>query len=244
MDSKNIRMLMEAYQQVHKPIDEAVKGQDSGMRQAAAAERRGGDKKLSPSKGKGYADQQKQSISYMDKLTKKNKNVVGLVTKEEIENVDEATAMAKRGYDETKLRKRAGGGEAADRASALEKKPTYGDASKAKQRSEYARKQRGDFRKTSSSSPGLHGYGHKSDDPKVKAKQAARGAQRGALTPNERKQLNMGDETFDIFDVVLEFLQVEGYAETLEEAEWMMANVIDEEAIDIILDEALTGDED
>jgi hypothetical protein len=153
------------------------------------------------------------------------------------QEVDEATAMAKRGYDETKLRQRAGGGEAADRASALEKKPTYGDSSKAKQRSEYARKQRGDFRKTSSSSPGLHGYGHKSDDPTVKAKQAARGAQRGALTPNERKQLNMGDETFDIFDVVLEFLQAEGYAETLEESEWMMANLIDEEAIEIILGE-------
>jgi hypothetical protein len=242
MDSKDIRMLMEAYHQVHKPIDEAVKGQDSGMRQAAAAERRGGDKKLSPSKGKGYADQQQQSISYMDKLTKKNKNVVGLVTKEEIENVDEATAMAKRGYDETKLRKRAGGGEAADRASALEKKPTYGDASKAKQRSEYARKQRGDFRKTSSSSPGLHGYGHKSDDPKVKAKQAARGAQRGALTPNEKKQLNMGDETFDIFDVVLEFLQAEGYAETLEEAQYIMVNELTtEDVYDIV--EALTKED-
>jgi hypothetical protein len=47
----------------------------------------------------------------------------------------------------------------------------------------------------------------------------------------------MGEE-IDIFDVVLEFLQAEGYAETLEEAEWMMANVIDEEAIDIILGEA------
>ena len=45
-------------------------------------------------------------------------------------------------------------------------------------------------------------------------------------------------EDFDIFDTVLEFLQVEGYAETLEEAEWMMANVIDEQAIDIILGEA------
>jgi hypothetical protein len=44
-------------------------------------------------------------------------------------------------------------------------------------------------------------------------------------------------EDFDIFDTVLEFLQVEGYAETLEEAEWLMANVIDEEAIDIILGE-------
>jgi hypothetical protein len=45
-------------------------------------------------------------------------------------------------------------------------------------------------------------------------------------------------EELDIFDVVLEFLQAEGFAETLEEAEWLMANVIDEEAIDIILDEA------
>jgi hypothetical protein len=47
----------------------------------------------------------------------------------------------------------------------------------------------------------------------------------------------MKKEHFDIFDVVLEFLYVEGYAETLEEAEWLMANVIDEEAIDIILGE-------
>jgi hypothetical protein len=154
------------------------------------------------------------------------------------QEVDEATAMAKRGYDETKLRKRAAGGEAADRATSLENRPTYGDKSKEAQRSRYARAQRGDFRNTASSNPGLHVGQHKSDDPKVKAKQAARGAQRGALTPNERKQLNMGDETFDLFDTVLEFLQAEGYAETLEEAEWMMANVIDEEAIGIILGEA------
>jgi len=160
------------------------------------------------------------------------------------QEVDEATAMAKRGYDEAPIRqkiaKSTGGGEAADRASSLEKKSTFGDAKKAKQRQDLARKQRGDFRKTTSSSPGLHGYGHKSDDPKVKAKQAARGAQRGALTPNEKKELNR--EELDIFDVVLEFLQVEGYAETLEEAEWMMANMIDEEAIGIILGEALTGE--
>jgi hypothetical protein len=41
-----------------------------------------------------------------------------------------------------------------------------------------------------------------------------------------------------LFDTVLEFLYVEGYAETLEEAEWLMANVIDEEAIDIVIGEA------
>jgi len=126
------------------------------------------------------------------------------------QEVDEATAMAKRGYDETKLRKPAGGGEAADRATALEKKPTYGDDKAAKQRSDYARKQRGDFRKTASSSPGLHGYGHKSNDPKVKAKQAARGAQRGALTPAEKKQLNR--EEFEL-DQMIESLVERGHTE-------------------------------
>jgi hypothetical protein len=111
----------------------------------------------------------------------------------------EATAMAKRGKDETAIRntiaKNTGGGESADRATALEKQPTYGDANKEKQRQNYARAQRGAHRRTTSSSPGLRGYGHQSSDPAVKAKQAARGAQRGSasLTPNEKKQLNMGD---------------------------------------------------
>jgi hypothetical protein len=50
------------------------------------------------------------------------------------------------------------------------------------------------------------------------------------------KRKRMGEE-LDIFDVVLEFLQAEGFAETLEEAEWMMANIIDEEAVGIILGE-------
>ena len=132
------------------------------------------------------------SVTKNPKKLRKQK-AMGEIAKEQFE-IDEATAMAKRGYDETKLRQRAGGGEAADRATSLEDRPTYGDANKAKQRQNYARAQRGDFRKTASSNPGLHGYAHKSDDPKVKAKQAARGAQRGALTPNEKKNLNMGYE--------------------------------------------------
>jgi len=154
------------------------------------------------------------------------------------QEVDEATAMSKRGYDEAPIRqkiaKSTGGGEAADRATKLADKSTFGDAKKAKQRQDLARKQRGDFRKTTSSSPGLHVGQHKSTDPAVKAKQAARGAQRGALTPAEKKQLNR--EEFDIFDVVLEFLQAEGFAETLEEAEWMMANELDAEDIEAILE--------
>ena len=64
-------------------IEEAVKGADSGMRRASSSERKDkSGKRLPPSAGKAYADQQQQSIAYMDKVTKKNKNVVGLVTKE------------------------------------------------------------------------------------------------------------------------------------------------------------------
>ena len=123
-----------------------------------------------------------------------------MTTRKESVEIDEATAMAKRGHDETAIRnkiaKSTGGGQAADRATKLADKPTYGRSGvDSKARQTLARNQRGDFRNTTSSSPGLHGYGHKSNDPAVKAKQAARGAQRGALTPNEKKQL--GREEFE-----------------------------------------------
>ena len=71
----------------------------------------------------------------------------------------------------------------------------------------------------------------------------------GGVTKNPkklRKQKAMGEfakEDFDIFDVVLEFLQVEGYAETLEEAEWIMANELDAEDITNIF-EAMCDDEE
>ena len=64
----------------------------------------------------------------------------------------------------------------------------------------------------------------------------------GGVTKNPkklRKQKAMGEfakEELDIFDIVLEFLQVEGYAETLEEAEWIMANELDSEDIEEILE--------
>jgi hypothetical protein len=61
---------------------------------------------------------------------------------------------------------------------------------------------------------------------------------RGKGSKAARRAAALKNEELDIFDVVLEFLQVEGFAETLEEAEWLMANVIDEEAIGIILGEA------
>jgi hypothetical protein len=71
----------------------------------------------------------------------------------------------------------------------------------------------------------------------------------GSVTKNPkklRKQKAMGEigENYDIFDVVLEFLQVEGYAETLEDAEWMMANLLVKEEIDIIVEASCEDDGD
>ena len=117
------------------------------------------------------------------------RNIIG----EAWEELDEATAMKKRGHDEASIRNNiaanTGGGAAADRATKLADRPTYGNNNKAQQRQNLARAQRRDFRNTTSSNPGLHGYGHKSDDPKVRALQSARGKQRGVLTPDEKSKL-------------------------------------------------------
>jgi len=147
------------------------------------------------------------------------------------QEVDEATAMSKRGLDEPAIRNKtaaktsaSGAGQSADRATKLADKPTYGDNKKKEGRENLARKQRGTFRDTTSSSPGLRGYGFKSNDPAVKAKQDARGNQRAraALTPNERKQLNM---EFDPYDIILSHLIDEGYADTEDSALVIMANM-------------------
>ena len=142
--------------------------------------------------------------------------------------LDEATAMAKRGYDETSIRnkiaKNTKGGESADRATALEKQTTY-DPKKDQQRQNYARAQRGTYRKTNSSSPGLRGYGHQSSDPAVKAKQAARGSQRGdaALTPKERKQLNR--EAYETYEFVASYLLENNFANTIDDANVIINNM-------------------
>jgi hypothetical protein len=185
------------------------------------------------------------------------------------QELDEATAMAKRGLNEPAIRnqiaKSTGGGQAADRATALENRPTYGQRGVNTQaRQNLARAQRGDFRRTTSSDYGLRGYAHKSDDPNVKAKQAARGAQRGVLTPNEKKKFGASSslggsgtpsgtgrytpgsggrygiagiglaDQYDLYDIILAHLLDEGYAETPEAAEKIMVNMSEEWREDIM----------
>ena len=208
-------------------LDERVLGQDPEMRRARTKD----DKRLPPSSGKEYAANQKKSISYMNKLTKNNKIIPGMAH-EEVEEFDEATAMSKRGLNEPEIRNKiaaktsaSGAGKFADKATKLADRETYGNKEMKAGREKLARAQRGTFRDTTSSSPGLRGYGYKSSDPAVKAKQDARGNQRAraALTPNERKQNNM--ESYDLFDYIMEYLITEGYADTNENALVIMANM-------------------
>jgi hypothetical protein len=56
------------------------------------------------------------------------------------------------------------------------------------------------------------------------AKQNARGKQRGVLTLNKKKSLNMEME-YDLFDTILEYLIAEGYADTNEAALVIMGNM-------------------
>lgn len=94
MDSKEIKGLMEAYSEVYAPqeeIQEAVKGASPHamqMRKDAAAERKGGDRPLSPSKGMQNAAKMQRDIKFYDKITKKTKPSVVGMTHEEVDIFD------------------------------------------------------------------------------------------------------------------------------------------------------------
>ena len=241
MDSKELRGLMEAYSEVYAPkeIDEAVKGADPEMRRAASAERRAGDKRLSPSKAKGYAAHAMQQAAYVDKKTK-GKHIPGYAYAEEVEQIDEisqktaTSAYAQRRTGEFE------GDDASDRVAKTNKlkgriekkfgKEAGKHADRAADVQTFGRKDASGRRKQSPQ-PRIQTSDHENQrefkrELRIRRDRRLRAA-RGEDT----------NEQFDIFDVVLEFLQTEGYAETLEEAEWLMANVINEEAIGIILGE-------
>ena len=194
MDSKELRGLYEAYNEVYAPqeVDEAVKGESGERRKDLAAERRSGIKPLSAKEGEGYASHKLSQMSYVKRQR------MG----EEVEEVGEEMKPLPKEKMERQAQ-RAYGKET--RAAAV-----------------------GDEKETN------------------KQMQRRIAMQSPASRRNVLQNKKMA-EGADIFDTVLEFLQVEGYAETLEQAEWMMANVIDEKAISIILgeeqlDEGAAGD--
>jgi hypothetical protein len=154
------------------------------------------------------------------------------------DGLDEATRMAELGYNETEIRNRIArntrGGDAADRATALADKETFGRGNEAA-RQNLAREQRRDFRDTTSSKPGLHGYAYKATTDADKEKQAARGAQRSALTPKEKKQLNR--EAYEIYEVVLNHLLESGFVDSEYNANIVIENMSSEWLNEILKEE-------
>ena len=66
----------------------------------------------------------------------------------------------------------------------------------------------------------------------------------GTRADLQYRKANLKKEELDLFDTVLEYLQSEGIAESVEDAEWMMVNVLEGEDIDSILDEARRADKE
>jgi len=236
MDSKEIKSLMEAYAEVYAPqeeIQEAVKGASPHtmqMRKDAAAERRAGIKPLPAKKGEEYAKYKMAQIAYskrkmgeeveqIDEISQKTATSAYAQRRTgEFEGDDASDRVAKTNKLKGRIEKKFGkeAGKHADRAADVK---TFGrkDASGRRKQSPQPRTQTSDHENQKEFKREL----------RIRRDRRLRAA-RGEDT----------NEQFDIFDIVLEFLQTEGYAETLEEAEWLMANVINEEAIDIILGEA------
>jgi len=79
-------------------VSEAVKGQDTESRKAAAAERKAGDKRLSPSAGKANADKMERDIKFYDKVTKKTKPSVVGMTHEETQLDEKALSKAQQRF--------------------------------------------------------------------------------------------------------------------------------------------------
>ena len=79
-------------------VNEAVKGQDTEMRKAAAADRKSGDKRLSPSAGKANADKMERDIKFYDKVTKKTKPSVVGMTHEETQLDEKALSKAQQRF--------------------------------------------------------------------------------------------------------------------------------------------------
>ena len=216
-------------------LDERVLGQDPEMRRARTKD----EKRLPPSSGKEYAANQKKSISYMDKLTKNNKIIPGMAH-EEVEEFDEATAMAKRGYDEAfkplptekldnKIKKlavssdsdsgrRQGNiGRVRSNIGKSQKTQSFGSTESQKRKSakhhakSYLRQNR-------------HSTQDTKDKPDLYTRAVGYYIDRGEDAKKKHLQ-RMNKESYDLYDIILSHLITEGYADTNENALVIMANM-------------------
>ena len=257
MNSQDFRNLQEAYLNVYEQeeaLDEKVLGQDPESRKAGSEERKSGSKRLPPSSGKGYADNQKKSISYMNKLTKNNKIIPGMAH-EEVEEFDEGIGSAIKGLFAKKkepeaqkpesrgaqLRKRYNTGpeksdtsvkraiinRSRDNATRAQAQVDRGNASQS-----YADKANNAV--DSYLKAGYNKYGADRSDS------GGMGGSGGSGRGNKaRKRAAALNNSYDLFDYMMEYLIDEGYADTNENALVIMANMSEEWRESILLDERI-----
>ena len=242
MNSQDYRNLQEAYLDVYEQeetLDEKVLGQDPESRKAGSEERKSGNKRLPPSSGKGYADNQKKSISYMNKLTKNNKIIPGMAH-EEVEEFDEGIGSAIKGLFAKKKKPEAQKPES--RGAQLRRRyntgPEKSDTSVKRaiinrSRDNATRAQAQVDRGNASQSYADNAKG--AVDSYLKAgysKYRATGGSGGQGGSGEigsgnkaRKRAAALNNSYDLFDYMMEYLIDEGYADTNENALVIMANM-------------------
>ena len=246
MNSQDFRNLQEAYLNVYEQeesLDEKVMGVDPEQRAALAAERKSGNKRLPPSSGKEYAANQKKSISYMDKLTKNNKIIPGMAH-EEVEEFDEGIGSAIKSFFGKKKKPEAPAPQS--RGAELRAKyntgPDKSDTSAkrkildlTRKRAERDEKEYGDStysKSVATKSREAHnkylraGYNKYGAD---RSDSGGMGGSGGSGSGNKaRKRAAALNNSYDLFDYVMEYLIDEGYADTNENALVIMANMSEE----------------
>jgi len=243
-------------------IDEAVKGESSERRKDLAAERRAGHRPLSKKEGENYASHKLAQMAYA-----KRKRMG-----EEVEEVEEAMTSYEKNRQRAAQRAAArnaardagqtGAVKGVGYVSSRRERETWTDEGGRERHKTGARMpQKEEVEQIDEISTRLAGNvvnariertgAAASREMKNRTPQNVRDTVAAADKEAKARKLAAGvrarraaNEEVDIFDTVLEFLQAEGFAETLEEAEWIMANQLDSEDIAAIVESMHEDDEE
>jgi hypothetical protein len=259
MDSKELRGLYEAYNEVYasQEVDEAVKGESGERREDLAAERRSGIKPLSAKEGEGYASHKLSQMSYV-KRKRMGEEVEGLdesglsqdtirsAAKERQKRVDanyqedtpegdkrgdkgmKKLARTKRQLDINKPREvRMRANEEVEQIDELSVNKMNAYINKAEKDRDRLNKKWDQGTATSKERKKVFDReeGEARASKKIRQKTGKDSFRLNAL---DKLKSAITKEEVEIFDVVLEYLVAEGYADTNESALVIMANMSEE----------------
>ena len=239
MDSKELRSLWEAYASVYTPqeVEEGVRDVDP---EKGTAERKAKLEKKRGMKLDDHPEYKKEEVEVAEarKPGESPKEYAARMTKKHSGGKSKTyDPMKDPNFDHDKAERTRGSMQELYKGKHGQSEKEYADS-----RSQGGKMVSGDSK--GSGAEYTHGRRVKAANPGMqpdvggKTKPKSQGKMdKGTRADLEYRKANLKKEELDIFDIVLEFLYAEGYVDTAEEAEWMMANLIDKEAIDIILGE-------